>query len=103
MLSQMADTFCEMENPLPQISAGEDFRVKLPTPAELVGSCSNCSSNLQARWELVAGPGAVSLGSRALHSQAQFSEPGSYTLRLTVSDGLFRTSDEVLVVASGSN
>jgi YD repeat-containing protein len=103
MLGALGREFCDPVQPLPLVSAGEDLRVVVPRVVALQGVCSNCSSSAQARWEVLSGPGAVGFSARALHSEASFSEPGIYQLRLTVSEGLFRGSDEIQVVATGSN
>jgi hypothetical protein len=55
-------------------------------------------------WGKVSGPGEVIFSNpSALTTTATFSTPGTYSLRLTVSDGAFSASDDLTVVASGSS
>jgi hypothetical protein len=58
-------------------------------------------------WSMVSGPGTVSFSpnstSAASLSTASFSAAGSYTLRVTVSDGAASVSGDVIVTATSSS
>ena len=102
-LSLAAKSLCNGISPLPRVFAGEDLRIALREEAQLAGLCSGCSAQAHIRWEVVSGPGAVGFRAQQLASRATFSEPGSYRLRLTISEGPFRSSDELEVQVYASN
>ena len=53
---------------------------------------------LRTNWTKVSGPGPVTFGDpSAVNTTSSFTEPGSYVLRLTVSDGQFTVSNDVTV------
>jgi hypothetical protein len=57
------------------------------------------SENLTVRWTRVSGPGSVEFADPStVNTTATFTVPGTYVLRLTVSDGQYTVSDEVTVV-----
>jgi PKD repeat protein len=56
---------------------------------------------LTALWTQVSGPGTVTFGDDHLvDTTATFSDPGTYTLRLTVSDSLLSGFDELNISVS---
>jgi len=88
-------------NTAPAVSAGPDLAVVLPAGATLDGSVLD-DGQVQATptttWSTVSGPGVVTFGNPGLvDTTATFSQPGSYTLRLTADDGELGTSDDVVV------
>ena len=58
---------------------------------------------LSIAWSRVSGPGTVAFSSPgALNSTATFQVAGTYVLRLTVSDGLLGSTDEVTFVVTSA-
>jgi len=94
-------------NHAPAVNAGPDQSITLPSVANLLGTASDdglpSGSTLTTSWVKISGPGAVIFGSaNAFATTAFFSGPGTYTLRLTASDGALSTIDDVVVVVSPS-
>lgn len=92
-------------NAAPTVSAGPDSALTLPAAANLDGTVSDdglpTGSSVSQSWSKASGPGAVTFGSpNALDTTADFSEAGTYVLRLTATDGAASRSDEVTVTVS---
>ncbi|HKE70733.1 MAG TPA: hypothetical protein VKB55_15845, partial [Nocardioidaceae bacterium] len=91
-------------NQPPQVSAGPDQSVILPASASLDGTVTddgrpNPPGAVTASWSKVTGFGTVTFGNpNAVDTTATFSDPGTYTLRLTVSDGEVTVADDVTVL-----
>jgi hypothetical protein len=82
---------------VPLVSAGPDLAVTLPAAATLDGTVTD-DGPVQTTWSKVSGPGAVAFANPAMvDTTAAFSQPGSYTLRLTGNDGTLNASDDVVV------
>ena len=85
--------WAESENAAPDNSAIGDALIKLPSGATLDGTVSDDGfprdpGALTIGWEKVSGPGTVIFDSpNNADTGAEFSQPGDYVLRLTVSDG----------------
>ena len=96
-------------NQAPTVSAGADRTVTLPNTLSLAGTASddglpNPPATLTTTWSRVSGPGTVTFGNvNALSTTASFSAAGSYVLRLTASDSVLSTSDDLTVTVSASN
>jgi len=61
----------------------------------------NPPGTLTTTWSKVSGPGTVTFGNpNALSTTATFSSSGSYTLRLTASDGLVATADDLIATVN---
>jgi hypothetical protein len=95
-------------NLAPQVTAGEDQFLDLPTKTiHLRGTVTDdgiSSGGLTYTWTKESGPGAVIFNHvDALASNATIEVAGIYVLRLSVSDGLLESYDEltVKVVDSG--
>jgi len=95
-------------NRAPTVSAGVNQSTTAPGPITLAGSASddglpNPPGALTTVWSSVSGPGTVTFGNaNALGSTASFSAAGTYTLRLSVSDGALTATDDLQVtVAAG--
>jgi len=88
-------------NSAPSVDAGADQTVYVGQSAWLNGTASDDglpSGSLSYQWTKVSGPGSVSFASPgSAETSANFSAPGTYVLRLTVSDGALSASDEVTV------
>jgi len=96
-------------NQAPVVNAGPDRTVTLPNSANLSGAASddglpNPPATVSLTWSKVSGPGTVTFGSpNAASTSASFSAAGVYVLRLTGSDSLLSTSDDVQVTAGSSS
>lgn len=91
-------------NDPPLISAGLDQRITLPNAAALNGVASDDglpNGATTTSWRTVSGPGNVVFANPGSASTtASFSVEGSYTLRLTASDGELSVSDDMQVFVS---
>lgn len=91
------------DNQPPSVNAGPDGETVIPSPRLLEASASDDGrpdNTLSAQWSQVAGPGEALFGpATAIVTRVNFTEPGRYVLRLSVSDGELSVSDEVVVVA----
>jgi hypothetical protein len=91
-------------NKAPAVNAGTDQTIALPATATLTATASDDGPNtaLTYQWTLISGTGA-SINNPTLSSvQVSFTAAGTYTFRVTVSDGQFTASDEVTVVATAA-
>ncbi|MDX2174848.1 MAG: glycosyl hydrolase family 28-related protein [Candidatus Sumerlaeia bacterium] len=91
-------------NSAPTVSAGRDQSlVGAPAATSLSGAVNDdglpSGSCFATRiWSKQDGPGNVTFGDPSAEATtANFDQPGVYTLRLTVDDGEFSTSDDVVV------
>jgi PKD repeat protein len=94
-------------NQPPVVNAGPDQMITLPAIATLSGTVSDdglpTGSALTRSWSKVTGPGSVTFSNAtSLNPTATFSAAGTYTLRLTASDGKATTTDDMIVVVSAS-
>lgn len=91
-------------NLAPIVTAGGDQIVEDTRTATLNGSVFDDglpapSSQLIVNWDKIFGPGNVSFSNNnSAVTTATFDEPGTYILKLTVSDGELTRSDNVVVV-----
>ncbi|MEO8134212.1 MAG: hypothetical protein ABI831_09570, partial [Betaproteobacteria bacterium] len=101
-----ADTPPPPVNQAPQVNAGADQAVVLPTAANLGGTATddalpNPPATLTYAWTSVSGPGAVIFGNaNAAVTTATFSLAGTYVLRLTASDSLLSGQDTVQITVT---
>jgi RHS repeat-associated protein len=91
-------------NEAPAVNAGPDQTITLPAGVELSGTAADdglpLGSTLTTTWSKVNGPGAVTFADpSAPATTATFGAPGTYTLRLTATDGEFTTTDDLIVTA----
>ena len=97
-------------NLAPTVNAGPDQAITLPATVILFGTAiddgqPNPPSIVTTTWSVVSGPGPVTFtNAAALSTSASFPTAGVYTLRLTASDGLLSSADDVVitVAAAGS-
>ncbi len=97
-------------NNAPVANAGPDLDITLPdNSVTLNGSATddalpNPPGTLSYNWSVVTGPGPVSFGNASTASTtASFSVAGAYTLRLTVNDGEFSGSDDLVVMVTADS
>ena len=100
--------YTSISNLAPLVNAGPDRIAGTSSLVSLAGSASddgkpNPPGALTANWSKEAGPGTVVFGnSNAVSTTANFSDPGTYLLRLAVSDGEVKVSDEVTITITNS-
>ena len=93
-------------NHAPTANAGPDQTVNQPASANLSGTASDDGlpsppGKLTTAWTTVTGPtAAVFADPTALVTTATFWVTGTYTLRLTVSDGALTASDNIVVTVN---
>ncbi|HEX7155000.1 MAG TPA: PKD domain-containing protein [Thermoanaerobaculia bacterium] len=87
-------------NRAPQVNAGPDQTITLPSAAALTGTAIDPEDNpLTIVWTKVSGPGAVTfLAPSSPATTASFSVAGTYVLQLSADDGELSDSDEVTVI-----
>ncbi|HYE30116.1 MAG TPA: lamin tail domain-containing protein [Methylomirabilota bacterium] len=90
-------------NSAPTVNAGADMVITLPASASLNAIVRDDAlpqppGFLASQWTKVSGPGVVTFQNANLPgTSASFSQPGLYTLRLTVNDGAITAADDVVV------
>ncbi|MEX2317369.1 MAG: DNRLRE domain-containing protein [Pirellulales bacterium] len=92
-------------NQQPTVNAGPNRSIAFGTSASLDGTVSDdglpAPPNLVATWSEVSGEGNVAIGSASsVDTTANFTEPGTYVLRLTVTDGALSAFDEMTVIVN---
>ena len=96
-------------NQAPVVNAGADQTITLPATAALAGTASDDGlptppGTVTTSWSKLSGPGTVTFGNaNVLSTTATFSLAGSYTLRLTASDSVLVSTDDVVVIVSATN
>jgi hypothetical protein len=97
-------------NQLPSVSAGPDRTIALANAVVSLGGSATDdglpTGSLLVSWTTVDGPCAAAFDDPSSSAtNARFSEPGLYRLRLTASDGELTSSDDVTVTvtAGGAN
>ncbi|HKO42296.1 MAG TPA: PKD domain-containing protein [Pyrinomonadaceae bacterium] len=96
------------ENMSPTAKAGTDQTISLPSTAQLNGSASDdgwpFESTLSTSWSQVEGPGTTTFESPdATVTNASFSAPGVYLLRLTATDGELTDIDDLFIRVTPPN
>lgn len=99
---ELAELYCAAAAPI--VSAGADECLSLIVPeVPLVGSATDpcplaAADSITTTWSTVSGPGSVVFAdSSAVSTTASFSVPGSYILRLTATNGMVESFDELCV------
>lgn len=90
----------EPQNAAPIVNAGADRTIVAGQTLTLTGTAvdDGTPGPLTLLWSKQSGPGSVTIGSSGSTStQASFSTPGAYVLRLTASDGALSAYDELTV------
>ena len=92
-------------NSAPAVDAGPDRVVALPAAAALDGTVSDDGrpAPVTSTWSQVSGPGAVTFADPTTEDTvASFAAAGSYSLRLSASDGELSASDTVTVLVQAA-
>ena len=85
------------------LPAGHPYKSQSPSNiaavANLTGTATDPNGDpLTTTWTVVSGPGSVAFGNaNAVNTTATFTVAGTYTLRLTASDPLASTTDDVII------
>ena len=93
-------------NSAPVVNAGADQTITLPSSATLSGTATDDGlpsppAALTRTWSKVSGPGTVTFANpNASSTTATFSVSGTYVLRLTASDSVLSSSDDVTVTVN---
>ncbi len=92
------------ENLAPIVQAGADQTVKLDETSKAViglkGAITDDSNDLAIRWQLVSDQtGVVIAAADSNSAAATVTAPGQYVFELSVNDGQFTVSDQVMVSA----
>jgi uncharacterized repeat protein (TIGR01451 family) len=93
-------------NQAPIVNAGPDQTITLPAGASLSGTATddglpNPPATVTTTWTTVSGPGTVTFANAsALNATASFSIVGTYVLRLTASDSMLSSSDDVTITVN---
>ena len=93
------------QNASPVVNAGADQAIALPTTATLAGTATDDGyprgSQLSVTW---SGPSGVTFtDAHASITTATFAAAGTYTLRLTATDGTLTAFDEVVITVDPQN
>src|SRR5262245_3051470 len=87
-------------NKAPVVNAGTDQTITFPAVATLAASATDDglpNGVLSYLWTVVNGTGVTLSSPTASSTQATFPSAGTYTVRVTVSDGQLSASDDVIV------
>src|SRR6185436_14290343 len=92
-------------NLAPTVNAGAGQTITHPAGANLQGTASDDGlpngSSLTVSWSKVSGPGTVVfVNANSITSSATFLSAGTYTLRLTATDGLLSTTSDVVITVN---
>ncbi|MEO8425631.1 MAG: lysyl oxidase family protein, partial [Verrucomicrobiota bacterium] len=93
-------------NQRPVVNAGPDQTITLPSSASLNGTASddglpNPPGALVLQWSKLSGPGTATFANAsAASTTVSFSQAGTYVLRLSASDSLLSTTDDITVTVN---
>lgn len=89
-------------NTAPTVNAGADQMISLPKNAvSLSGTATDAENNtLTYAWTATPATGVAFATGAAAASQVTFTDPGTYTLTLSVNDGTATTTDALQVVVN---
>lgn len=83
----------------PGVDAGADFTVQFPAPVTLNGVVTDPSGSAVINWKQYSGTGTASFADpRQAQTSATFSAPGSYTLMVSVADGVHAVAYDAVVI-----
>jgi RHS repeat-associated protein len=90
------------DNHPPSVSAGQSQTITLPSTASLSATVTDdglpVGSSVTVNWLEVSGPGSVTFSQQtSATTTASFSQPGTYLLRIVVSDGQLTSLSDVTI------
>lgn len=93
-------------NKAPSVTAGPDQSTSLSSAASLSGVVTDDGlpkGSLSQVWSQVSGPGTVTFSKpTSLSTSATFSKDGTYAIRLTATDTLLSSTDDLIVTVTNS-
>jgi fibronectin type 3 domain-containing protein len=92
-------------NKAPAVNAGADQTITLPATATLTATASDDglpNNTLTYQWSVLSGSGVTLSATNTASTKATFTAAGTYTFRVTVSDGQLSASDDVIVVVTAA-
>jgi RHS repeat-associated protein len=95
-------------NVAPSVNIGADQTINLPNAANLLATVTDdglpIPANLTFIWSKISGAGNVTFSDiSSPQTTAQFSNVGEYILRLSVFDGEFATTDDLIILVNPIN
>jgi hypothetical protein len=93
-------------NSAPAVSVGSNGTITLPATAILTATATDDGlpyGVLTYTWSVVSGTGVIFASPSSNRTQASFSVAGTYTLRVTVSDGQLSSTADVVVTVNANN
>lgn len=95
-------------NAAPSVDAGTDQSAILPSTAQLAGSATDDDlpepDAVSLTWSIVSGPAGASISNASIADPVvSFTLPGTYVLRLTASDSISESADDVEITVSAGN
>ncbi len=93
-------------NTAPVVNAGADRTITLPASTTLAATATDDGrpsppAQLSRNWTKVSGPGTVTFSvPTSLTPTVTFSVAGTYVLRLTVSDSILTTADDISIIVN---
>lgn len=101
-----ADVSHDPANLPPRVSAGSPQYLSGRSATILAGVFDDdllpAGKPLTWYWQVVSGPGSARINDSKPNTVAEFTEPGSYVLRYTISDGEYSASDDVTIVVGSA-
>jgi RHS repeat-associated protein len=99
--------FREAQNQAPVVNAGSNQTIALPTNSVTLNGTATDDGlpnhTLTIAWSMVSGPGTVTFSSPSTAvTQATFSAPGTYVLKLTANDSQLSSSSTTTVTVNSS-
>jgi len=100
--------FDAQPNAAPIVDAGPDQNTTLPLTAQLAGSVSDdglpVPDEISLTWTIVSGLAGASISNASIADPiVSFTLPGTYVLRLTASDSISESADDVEITVSAGN
>jgi PKD repeat protein len=94
-----SDTMVVTVNKVPTVSAGPDLTITLPAQASLDGTLLDPGTpgTVKFAWSKVSGGSVSFSAAKSIDTLATFKKTGTYTLRLTATNGAGSSSDTVVV------
>ncbi len=90
-------------NQAPVVEAGDDQSITLPINTTNLDASVTDDNNFTVLWTQVSGPADTTFSAPSSSStNAEFSKPGLYTLRVTVNDSEFTVSDDIVITVNST-
>jgi len=103
--SSQVQAVIPLANQAPVVNAGSDQTITLPATASLSAAVNDDGlpyGTLTYQWTVVGGTGVTLTTPNSASTKVSFTVAGTYTIRMTVSDGQLSKSDDVVVTVNVS-